>query len=195
MLTCHNQTLRLALNRCTSVKLRIDDITAEGREVSFAEPEQEINRTLGRGALHEYLVKAPLQVSLSYYRAGSEIFISGTVDAATTAACSRCAEEFDLPSRRRFRYVLAPKVMSDENDFALRAEDLEFSFYQGDEIDLTPLIREQVLLELAERPLCREECRGLCPQCGENLNEGDCGCIISGPDPRLAVLRSLKVGR
>jgi uncharacterized protein len=177
------------------VKLRIDDITAEGREISFAEPEQEINRTLARGTLHEYLVKAPLQVSLSYYRAGTEIFISGTLDAATTAACSRCAEEFDLPSHRSFRYILAPKVMSDENDFALKAEDLEFSFYQGDDVDLTPLIREQALLALAERPLCREECRGLCPQCGANLNQADCGCSLGGFDPRLAVLRSLKVGR
>jgi len=194
-MTCHNLELGLALYRCIPVKLRIDDITAEGREISFAEPEQEINRTLTRGALHEYFIKAPVQVSLLYYRAGSEVFVSGTLDAATTAACSRCVEEFDLPSHRRFRYVLAPKATNDENDLALRAEDLEFSFYQGDEIDLTPLIREQALLALAERPLCREECRGLCPQCGANLNEGDCGCIIGGLDPRLAVLRNLKVGR
>jgi uncharacterized protein len=177
------------------VKLRIDDITAEEREIAFAEPEQEVNRTLARGTLHEYFVKAPLRVSLSYYRAGTEIFISGTLDAATTAACSRCVEEFDLPIHRRFRYVLSPKVMGDENDFALKAEDLEFSFYQGDEVDLTPLIREQALLALAERPLCREECLGLCPQCGANLNEGDCGCSLGGLDPRLTVLQSLKVGR
>jgi uncharacterized protein len=177
------------------VKLRVDDITAEAREISFAEPEQEVNRMLVRGTLHEYVVKAPLQVSLSYYRAGTEIFISGTLDTATTASCSRCAEEFHLPSHRRFRYVLAPRTMSDDKDFALKAEDLEFSFYKSDEIDLTPLIREQALLALAERPLCREECRGLCPQCGANLNEGDCGCSSGGFEPRLAVLRSLKVGR
>ena len=177
------------------MKLRIDDITADGREVSFTEPEQDLNRTLRRGTLHEYFVKAPLRVSLSYYRAGSEIFVSGTLDAATTAACSRCAEEFDLPSHRLFRYVLAPAAMNGGNDFALRAEDLEFSFYQGDEIDLAPLIREQALLALAERPLCREECRGLCPQCGANLNHGGCGCTIGGLDPRFAVLRDLKVGR
>jgi uncharacterized protein len=177
------------------VKLRIDDITAEEREVSLAEPEQEVNRALARGTLHEYFIKAPLQVSLAFYRAGTEIFISGTLDVATTAACSRCVEEFDLPSRRRFRYVLAPKVTSDENDFALKAEDLELSFYQGDEVDLTPLIREQALLALAERPLCREECLGLCPHCGANLNEGDCGCSLGGLDPRLAALRNLKVGR
>ena len=177
------------------MKLRVDDITAEGREISFLEPQQEINRTLARGTLHEYVVKAPLRVSLSYYRAGTEIFISGALDAITTAACSRCADEFELPSHRRFRYVLAPKAMGDERDFALKAEDLEFSFYHGEEIDLTPLVREQALLALAERPLCREDCRGLCPQCGANLNQGDCGCSPAGLDRRFSVLRTLKVGR
>jgi len=177
------------------VKLRIDDITAEGREISFAEPEQELNRTLTRGNLREYFVTAPLQVSLSYYRAGTDIFVSGTLEAEATAACARCAEEFSRPSYRRFRYVLAPKAMSDNRDLELTAEDLELSFYQGDEIDLSPLIREQALLAMAERPLCREECRGLCPQCGANLNEISCRCTSGGLDPRLAVLRTLKVAR
>jgi uncharacterized protein len=177
------------------VKLRIDDITAEGRELCFAESEQAINSMLARGPVREYLIKAPIQVALTYYRAGSEIFVDGKLDAATTAVCSRCVEEFDLPNHRRFRYVLAAKVMSDDNEFALRAEDLEFSFYHGDEIDLAPLIRDQVLLALTERPLCRDDCRGLCPQCGANLSERDCGCTTDAPDPRLAVLRSLKVGR
>jgi uncharacterized metal-binding protein YceD (DUF177 family) len=113
------------------VKLRIDDITAEEREVSFAEPEQDINRTLAQGALHEYFVKAPLRVTLSYYRAGSEVFIAGILGVATRAACSRCAEEFDLSTDRGFRYVLAARNMSDEDDLALKAEDLEFSASPG----------------------------------------------------------------
>ncbi|MBV8774653.1 MAG: DUF177 domain-containing protein, partial [Deltaproteobacteria bacterium] len=159
------------------------------------ESEQELNRTLARGNSHEYFVKAPLQVSVSYYRAGTEVFISGNLDTVARAACSRCAEEFDLRRNRHFRYVLAPKVTADNDDLALKAEDLEFSFYQGDEIDLGPLVREQALLAMAERPLCREECRGLCAQCGANLNEGNCSCSPRLLDPRLAVLRSLKVAQ
>jgi DUF177 domain-containing protein len=60
---------------------------------------------------------------------------------------------------------------------------------------LTPLVREQVLLALTDRPLCREDCRGLCPQCGANLNEKVCGCAVEKLDPRLSVLRALKGGR
>jgi uncharacterized protein len=177
------------------VKLRIDDITAQAREFSFFEPEQEINRALAQGPVREYFVKSPVRVCFECYRAGTELFATGSIDAVTRAVCSRCAEEFDSLSHRAFRYVLAPEVLGDEQEFGLRAEDLEFSEYQGEEIDLSPLIREQVLLALTPRPLCRDDCRGLCPRCGINQNEQSCNCTAVTPDPRLAVLRTLKVGR
>jgi len=55
------------------------------------------------------------------------------------------------------------------------------------------LIREQVLLALPTRPLCDEDCRGLCPSCGADLNEGDCRCATSHSDPRMAIFRDMKV--
>ena len=178
------------------MKLRVDDITSQARELSFAEPEHEINRALALGPIREYQVNAPVQVTLSYYRAGTELFLSGSVNTVATASCARCAEEFGVSNRRNFRYVLAPKSIGAGDDEAdLGADAVEFSLYEGDEVDLTPLIREQVLLALAERPLCAEDCRGLCPRCGANLNEGDCGCQTEGGDPRLAALRKIKVGR
>jgi len=177
------------------MKLRIDDITAESRDLTFAEPEAEINRALGMGPISEYQLMRPVQVELAYYRAGTELFLQGTVEVATKANCARCAEDFATTARREFRYVLAPKSLGDEAETDLRQEDLEFTLYEGDEVDLTPLIREQVLLALAERPLCREDCAGLCARCGANLNVGRCDCRVETADPRLAVLRSLKVSR
>jgi uncharacterized protein len=178
-----------------AMKLRVDDITAESRELAFAEPENEINRTLASGPTVEYSLTAPVVVELSFYRAGTEVFLSGAVEAAVNANCARCVEEFATSRGRPFRYVLAPKAIGYDGDNDLRGEDLEFSLYEGDHVDLTPLVREQVLLALAERPLCREDCLGLCPRCGANRNEGDCACLPEGADPRLAVLRTLKVGR
>jgi uncharacterized protein len=177
------------------VKLRVDDITADAKELSFSEPEGEINRALGLGPIREYRLEGPVSVVLSYYRAGTELFFGGELTAATVASCARCAEEFIAPSGRSFRYVLAPRSIGDDNNADLRAEDLEFSLYDGEEVNLTPLIREQMLLALPTRPLCREDCRGLCPRCGANLNECDCGCVIESPDARLSVLRSIKVRR
>jgi len=177
------------------MKLRIDDITAESRHISFSEPEKEINHALDSGPIHEYRLLRPVGVDLSYYRAGMELFLEGSVDAQTSANCARCAEEFSTSARRAFRYVLAPKSVADEEGSDPRSEDLEFSFYDGDHVDLSPLVREQVLLALTERPLCREDCKGLCASCGANLNEAPCGCTKEKGDPRLAVLRTLKVGR
>jgi uncharacterized protein len=177
------------------MKLRIDDITAEARTLSFSEPQQEINHALGKGALREYELDAPVGVTLSCYRAGAEVFLEGTITAAARANCARCAEEFGASSQRSFRYVLAPRSMADSSADDPRGEDLEFSLYEGDHIDVSPLIQEQVLLALAVRPLCREDCEGLCPSCGGNLNLTACGCRKESVDPRLAVLRNLKVGR
>ena len=178
-----------------AVKLRVDNIMADAKEISFSEPEAEINRALGRGPIREYRLEGPVSVAMTYYRAGAELFFHGEFTAATVARCARCAEEFNAPSGRSFNYVLAPRSIGDDSKGGLRTEDLEFSLYDGQEVDLTPLICEQMLLALPTRPLCREECRGLCPRCGANLNERDCGCSIESADARLAVLRSIKVHR
>jgi uncharacterized protein len=173
------------------MKLRVDDITAESRELSFTEPEGEINRELSRGPIAEYALGQPVTVAVSYYRAGTEIFVGGSVAAVARATCARCAEEFTAVHDRPFRYVLAPRALADDSD--LRSEELEFGLYEGDHVDLAPLVREQVLLALAGRPLCREDCRGLCPHCGINRNEAACDCRPESSDVRLAVLRTLKV--
>ncbi len=178
-----------------AVKLRVDDITADAKEISFSEPEGDINRALGLGPIREYRLEGPVSVALTYYRAGTELFFRGEFTAATVGTCARCAEEFIAPSGCSFRYVLAPRSIGDDDKAGLRTEDLEFSLYDGEEVDLTPLIREQMLLALPTRPLCQEDCRGLCAQCGANLNERDCGCSVEAADSRLAVLRSLKVRR
>ena len=60
---------------------------------------------------------------------------------------------------------------------------------------MTPLVYEEAILALPTRPLCAEDCRGLCPRCGANLNQGACGCPAAPPDPRLAVLHTLVRGK
>jgi uncharacterized protein len=177
------------------VKLRIDEIAGEAKELSFSESAEETNRILEKGPLTEFRVEEPIGVTVSYYRAGTELFFQGGLHASTTAVCARCAEEFAAPSDRDFRFVLAPKAVGFDDEKDLRDEDLEFSLYDGDQIDLSPLIREQFLLSLPTRPLCREDCRGLCPKCGVNLNHTQCDCSLEVGHPGLAALRNLKVGR
>jgi len=177
------------------VKLRIDDITADPRDASFAEPAEDVNRVLEKGPIREYRVEDPIKVDVSYYRSGMDLFLSGHIKTRTEATCARCAEDFETENDRPFRLVLSPKTVGYGTETDLRADDLEFSLYEGDEIDLGPLIREQILLALPTRPLCREDCQGLCPRCGGNRNHVQCDCRIETFDPRLEVLRSIKLQR
>jgi uncharacterized protein len=74
----------------------------------------------------------------------------------------------------------------------LQAEDLILSAYEGDAVDLDEVVREQLLLALPSRHLCREDCQGLCQKCGANLNDGHCSCEQGEVDPRWAALANLK---
>lgn len=177
------------------MKIKVDDITAEAKEVSFREPESGVNLVLSAAPLNEWQFKTPIAVAVSYYRAGTELFFEGQLDGCTGAVCARCAEEFESPLNRQFRFILSPRSIAGEPGFDRDAEAGDYAVYEGDEVDLSPLIREELLLALPTRPLCREDCRGLCPRCGANLNQGDCRCPEPAGDPRLAPFRSLKIQR
>jgi uncharacterized protein len=73
----------------------------------------------------------------------------------------------------------------------MQDEDVDISYYRDDRIDLNELLREQFYLALPMKPLCRDDCKGLCPQCGTNLNTGACSCATQWEDPRLAPLKGL----
>jgi uncharacterized protein len=81
----------------------------------------------------------------------------------------------------------------EESDQTLDDGATSTGTYSGDEIDLSELLRESLLLELPMRPLCSDDCVGLCSVCGKNLNQGPCGCVHDDVDPRWAVLKDLKV--
>jgi uncharacterized protein len=105
---------------------------------------------------------------------GDALLVTGTVETPATLRCSRCLTTFELPLRVN-----------------------QFLFHQQlgaeDFIDLTPNIREDIILELPQRALCEPQCRGLCPTCGKNLNEGACQCEPSRGDLRWHALDQLKL--
>ena len=86
--------------------------------------------------------------------------------------------------------ICRPRRCRAAEDSAIEEEDLETSYYRDDQIDLNELLREQFYLALPMKPLCQDGCRGLCPQCGTNLNQGACDCAPEWKDPRLARARS-----
>ena len=139
-----------------------------------------------------YRVVAPVELVFEIHKDKDKFRLVGTVTSELELSCSRCLESYRLPVAAPFdlRYLPASAVSS-EGEREVDAEDLETSYYENDAIDLNELLREQFYLALPMKPLCRDDCRGLCPQCGTNLNAATCGCAPVWEDPRLAPLKEL----
>jgi uncharacterized protein len=174
------------------VWIPIEDVTTSPTEVRFTEGAQELNRILSQDGEAEYRLAAPLQVSVTHVRSGEDLLFTGTIDGELTGQCARCLEEYPLTLAREFSVVLVPQRALGR-EMELSREELSASFYSGQAIDVSALVQEQTLLALPSQPLCHEECKGLCPECGANLNLAPCECRPAWEDPRLAVLSTLRV--
>jgi len=172
------------------VKISVYDIKDEAKELAYDEPTDELNALMAVGA-HDFDFPGPLQVNLIYYRAGQELVFQGTLKGHATGHCARCLEDFDLEIDRPFHCILLPHSQVPA-EVELEQEDLDLSYYSGEHVDLSPLMREQLVLGLPTQPLCDDRCRGLCPKCGVNRNREHCDCDTHVADPRLAALQGLK---
>lgn len=97
--------------------------------------------------------------------------------------CDRCGVEFNRPYSVEINRVLVTMLHGEDNDSLLAVEDMQ--------LDLSELIRTEMILNLPMKHLCKPDCKGICYQCGSNLNEGDCGCDRRKVDPRLEALKAL----
>lgn len=176
------------------MRIRVEQIEAAPKTLAYAEETAELNRCLDAGP-HDLRVPGSLAVELVYYRAGLDVVFEGKLAATGEATCARCAEVFTLPLATRFRVILTPRAVMEDAGPELTCDDLGLGFYDGDEIDVTALVHEHALLAVPTRLLCAETCRGLCPQCGINLNVAACTCATQATPPRLAVLRDLVQAR
>jgi uncharacterized protein len=140
----------------------------------------------------EYGIVQPVTLAFDIYKKNREVTLVGRVSTVLELQCSRCVEPFTLPLDAAFDLFYLPhSENTGEGEVEIEEDDLETAFYRDDVIDLGQLMKEQFYLALPMKPLCREDCRGLCPQCGANLNQSSCACVSTWADTRLDVLRSL----
>ena len=173
------------------MKIRVEEIKETEKEAAFVEEVSEINDALGVTGVVDYQFQAPVPVELRYYRLGSDLLFHGHFEGSVNGSCARCLGSYPFQLKNEFTFVLKPAAeLGDDQE--LSADDLSLSSYSGDEVDLSPLLRESMILSLPTRPLCGDDCRGLCPRCGANRNTTECGCKDDWADPRLEVLRTLK---
>jgi uncharacterized protein len=167
------------------VIIRVPDLKEEVRQLEFFEPAASLNARINAnpGSNDQHFAK-DLAVVAEIYRSERDVHFAGRVEGEVEANCARCLEEFERPLEREFRFVILPRPAADDDD----NDDEGVDHYSGDELDLGPLVTEQALLALELLPLCSEDCRGLCPKCGANLNREACSCDSKTGGPKLGHL-------
>lgn len=106
--------------------------------------------------------------------------------------CSRCLVHYPFANREEFSLLLYRRKPIAEGELSLEKDDLDAFFYDDPALSVVPIAEERVQMAVPMKPLCREDCRGLCPQCGRDRNVSECDCVAESIDPRWKVLELLK---
>lgn len=178
----------------------INDIPPEGRAITLDNP------AVWEGPMAEFHMEcrivSPLQAQLYLLPAEGGCLVRGTLKGVVALPCDRCTEDALITLDNSFETFEClpeglPLVQEDgEPDEDDDAPDEASHIYMDKNVpmlDIAALCWEEFALALPVKPLCREQCKGLCSVCGANLNDGPCGCVQDEGDPRLAVLRKLKL--
>ena len=123
-----------------------------------------------------------------------DIRIAGDLKTDLEILCARCLEPVHYPIQRQYDLLYRPQGsdFGGNKEVEMQDKDAAISYYEGDGLELEDVLREQMLLAVPLKTVCKDECKGLCPQCGRNLNTGECECAQSASDPRWEALKGLK---
>ncbi|HTP25788.1 MAG TPA: DUF177 domain-containing protein [Anaeromyxobacteraceae bacterium] len=186
------------------MRVNIDEIKEAGLRRSWDVAREEADKMMA-GDRAGYRARGPVHVDARLEKIHRRIRVDAHGKAELTVPCGRCLRpvavdlpvEFELTLVPRDEYEEAPRGEKEEHAGRLAGsfepEEAEEEAYSGKVIDLDPLVREQLVLSLPSYPVCRPDCKGLCPVCGTDLNDNECGCDRMVPDPRWAGLKKLKL--
>lgn len=130
----------------------------------------------------DFTLSSPVKFKGTVKNTAGIVTLSGQAHFSANVICSRCAEEFSKDFSANIEHTLVSELQNEDND--------EFYLVEDKQLDLDALICEDIILSLPFVFLCKEDCKGICPQCGKNLNDGECGCSPC-VDPRMAALLEL----
>lgn len=137
--------------------------------------------------------QAAMSGTVNLTKHGHDILVRGRLAGELSLSCGRCLEPFSVPAEAEFDLLLVPAPQGEvSEDEELSAQQLDLDFYSGEIVDLEAIIREQIILMMPLKPLCQEDCKGLCPVCGANLNLETCSCKTAKSDSPFAKLAKLK---
>jgi uncharacterized protein len=176
------------------VVLEIDEITEEGLQLAWDEEVSSVMAYLTSLSRIDFGFEKPLHTEATVLKIGQSFFLKGNVETTLRLTCVRCLNDFSFPISSSFDLTLSPlKKAFTEEEAELKEEDLESNFFEEGEIRLSEIACEQVFLEIPYKPLCREDCRGLCPVCGKDLNLSPCYCVPENSESAFDALKNLKL--
>lgn len=174
------------------MKIRIEDIKDEGVELSFSWDRMSFETFLAPNDPYEIDFDGPLDVRIFFKKRSNCIHVRGNVHGRLIATCHRCLERFswelDLPLET-FLYNKSYMDATVTEEIELEEEELEEEFFEGEEIDVDLIVAEEIFLALPQVLLCSESCKGLCSQCGANLNREPCACKKAIDSPFASLLQ------
>jgi len=142
---------------------------------------------------HDLNLVEPVTVEGRIRRKGLEVELRGHLRAKAAVSCGRCLKSVELSIELDFTERFTPAVSwKDEEQHELSEADLDLSAFDGEGIELDDLVKEEIMLALPGQTLCRDECKGLCANCGVDLNTGSCDCTTKQVDSRWEKLKDLK---
>ena len=154
------------------MKLLHSEIPEDGVRIAFRGEDAQWE------GLKDFCLEAGPTGHLFVHRRGRDVFVEGEARATFSFECGRCLDRFRHPVVATVRQILCPRGSGrvEAKEIELKTEDLEYGTYDEDSIPLEAVIEEHLLLALPMRPLCMEDCRGLCSQCGADWNQATCAC-------------------
>lgn len=186
------------------MKLQVDRLTESPTSFVFEGDEAWWRRCMPAGQPLPGTLREPLRLEVRAHRMGPDLYLEGSLSGVLELECARCLARYGHRLSETFRLVLEPagsRLPADpEGAEALRrdglclGEEIETGWFQGQELDLAAFFHEILALVLPVKPLCREDCAGLCPRCGADRSGEPCGCREVEPVSPFAVLKRLREG-
>lgn len=176
------------------MKIRVEGLSDKPLHLAAREPAADFPALAELQEKGDCSFLEPLQLDFTAAREFDHIRVHGRIETKVRYKCSRCLAEYDAALCAEFTifYTKTAKAPLEE-EIALKEEDLLSASYEGDTIDFTNEVEEQVLMEIPLKPLCREECKGLCGTCGADLNNGECECARNAAGFTFSALKDFKV--
>lgn len=174
------------------ITIKIEEIPEEGLDLTWTEDKDSISSYLKNFPNIDFEFETPIFSNIMVLKRNKSILLKGNVKTSLRLTCGRCLKEFSYPVSTDFDLTFfSMKDFRFPEELELTEDDMEMNFYEGSEIHLSEIAFEQIFLEIPYQPLCNDNCKGLCPSCGQDLNISSCDCVRESFSNSFSLLKNL----